>query len=75
MSNKGKLSSIKPNPGRTIPAFYRLSQAAGIVGCSELTLKRAIKNGELKVLQPTGVGGDIIVPMGNLDAFIRARNK
>jgi hypothetical protein len=72
--NKG-LTKIKPNPPVAVPAYYLLNQAAAIAGCSELTLKRAIEKRDLKVIQLGGKYSDIIVPMGNLDAFIKARAK
>jgi hypothetical protein len=74
MSNRSS-HTIKARPARVVPAFYRLNEAAAIAGCGELTLRRAILNGKLKALQPTGPGGHIIICQGNLAEFIAARKR
>jgi excisionase family DNA binding protein len=58
---------------KVVQGFYSVKEAAGIAKCSEQTIKRVLKAGDLKALQPTGPRGTILIPQGNLVAWLTSR--
>ncbi len=61
------------NKNKTVQGFFTLKEAAEIAKCSTVHLKTQIRSGNLKAFQPTGKGGTVIIPQGNLVAFLTSR--
>lgn len=60
---------------KSVPAFYTIAEAAAVARCSAVSITRRINDGTLKAWQPAGKYGSVLIPQGNLDAFIKARGE
>lgn len=62
-----KLITVTPDPGRTQPRFYSVSETAQILGVSEMTLYRAIRAARFPAVQ---LMGRLIIPAKVIDEMI-----
>lgn len=50
--------------------LLRLADAAAIARCSTRTLRRAVRAGRLRAVQPAGRGGRVLIALGDLERWL-----
>ena len=55
-----------------VQGFYSLSEAAALAHVSTSTMHRLVTSGKVRAVQLTGPRGKLMIPQGNLSAFLTA---